>query len=210
MIDSRNNIIWQSRRQYHVIGVFQYALYIILGIFMCGFCLFALLKESLWYGLLVLVFCFEIYKALNFKSMFLNNEGLFIQTRFSGNVFYPYGSFGICYSLATGIRFFERIEIYDVNHRNKIFLFPCGYDSLGSFKNNQEFKALCTKHTNQALESLNLQEKVNLYKLYQSHIECIFDEERNHNIFTIDFSPYKAEDFSPYKAEIDTYLKDKQ
>ncbi|RDU59680.1 hypothetical protein CQA53_11330, partial [Helicobacter didelphidarum] len=175
MIDSHNNIIWQSQRQYHVIGVFQYALYIILGIFMCWFCLFVLLHESLWYGLLALVFCFEIYKALNFKSMFLNNKGLFIQTRFSGNVFYPYGSFAICYSLATGIRFFERIEIYGVNHRNKIFLFPCGYDSLGSFKNNQEFKELCAKYTQNALETMDTKSRVALFLKYYEHIEIIFN-----------------------------------
>ena len=115
MIDSNNNVVWQSQRQYHLLGIFQYILYFILGIFICWFCWFVLLRESLWYALLALglsmFYCFEIYKALNFKSMFLDNNGLSIQTRFSGNVFYPYGSFGICNSLAIGIRFFERIEI---------------------------------------------------------------------------------------------------
>ena len=205
MIDSNNNVVWQSQRQYHLLGIFQYILYFILGIFICWFCWFVLLRESLWYALLALglsmFYCFEIYKALNFKSMFLDNNGLSIQTRFSGNVFYPYGSFGICNSLAIGIRFFERIEIYNANYRSRIFLFPCGYDSLGSFKNNQAFKELCTKYTQQALKSMNLQEKANLYKIYQSNIEHIFNETRNHNVFTIDFSPYKA--------EIESYLKDK-
>ena len=200
-----SNIIWHSQRQYYTIGIFQYVLYFILGIFICWFCWFVLLKESLWYGLLALTlsifYYFEIYKAFNFKFMFLDNKGLSIQTRLSGNVFYPYGSFGICNSLAIGIRFFERVEIYNVNYHNKIFLFPCGYDSLGSFKNNQEFKELCTKHTNQSLQSMNLQEKANLYKLYHSNIEYIFNETRNHNVFTIDFSPYMA--------EIESYLKDK-
>ena len=195
MMDS--NVIWQSQRQYHILGISQYALYLILGIFICWFCWFVLFLESLWYGLLALAlsvfYYFEIYKALNFKSMFLDNNGLSIQTRLGGNVFYSYGSFTIKYSLAIGIRFFERVEIYDVNHHNKSFIFPCGYDSLGSFKANQEFKQLCTKHTQQALDSMNPQEKANLYKLYQSNIEIFFNETINHNVFAIDFSPYKKE-----------------
>lgn len=49
---------------------------------------------------------------------------------------------------------------------------------------------------------MNLQEKANLYNLYQDNIEYIFNETRNHNVFIIDFSPYKA--------EIESYLKDKK
>ncbi|HEB7552917.1 TPA: hypothetical protein RZH74_001622, partial [Campylobacter coli] len=51
------------------------------------------------------------------------------------------------------------------------------------------------------LETMNLEEKVNLYKLYQANIEIFFNQEIDHNVFIIDFSPYIQ--------EIKTYLKDK-
>lgn len=161
-------------------------------------------KESMWYYLLALVlsifYYFEIHKALNFKSMVLTNKGLLLKMRFEKDIFYPYGSFVAQFIIRRMIRF-EEVVSFMSNNICKSFAMPNGYDSLGSFKNNQEFKELCTKYTNQALESLNPQEKANLYKLYQSNIENFFGEIINHNVFIIDFDPYKA--------EIESYLKDK-
>ncbi|TLD82990.1 hypothetical protein [Helicobacter trogontum] len=207
VLDSESSsIIWKGKRKFYLITTLFYLIYLIFGIFISCFFWTGLLQKSFWYILiaipLTLFSLYEVYKALNLKAVLLTQNGLLLKTLFNGDVFYPYGYFTAGSSLAIGIKYFERVSVDNTNHSKMEFLFPYGYDSLGSFKNNQEFKALYTKHTNQALESLNLQDKVNLYKLYQSNIECIFDEERNHNIFTIDFSPYKA--------EIDTYLKDKQ
>lgn len=72
---------------------------------------------------------------------------------------------------------------------------------LAVLKIIKNLKSYAPKYTNQALESLNPQEKANLYKLYQSNIENFFGEIINHNVFIIDFDPYKA--------EIESYLKDK-
>ncbi len=41
-----------------------------------------------------------------------------------------------------------------------------------------------------ALESMDTKSRVDLFLKYYEHIEIISNEERNHNIFTIDFSPY--------------------
>lgn len=204
--ENGGEVVWKSKRKFYLLAILQYALYFGMAIFFCWFCWFVLLKESLWYLPLALglsIFdVFEIYKALNFKSMYLTKKGLLLKTRFNGNIFYPYGSFAINSSIAVGIRFFERIEIHNIKYcKEKSFIFPCGVDSFGSFQNNHMFKELCTNYTQQALETINLEEKVNLYKLYRLNIEYFFSEEINHNVFTIDFSPYKA--------EIESCLKDK-
>lgn len=197
-------ILWQSKRKIIYFSLFFYILYFVLGIFICWFCWFVLLRESLWYGLLAtlltIFFISEAYEALNLESITLTDKGLILKMKFNKKIFYPYGKFTI-QSVIRGLIRFEEVLSFISNQNCKTFKMLNGYDAFGSFYNNQEFKELCTKHTNQALQSMNLQERANLYKLYQDNIEYIFNETRNHNVFTIDFSPYKA--------EIESYLRDK-
>lgn len=189
-----DTILWKPKRKFYFLAILQYAIYFGMAIFFCWFCWFVLLKESLWYFILALglsiFFAFESYKALNFQSMLLTEKGLLVKTRFNGEIFYPYGKFVMSYSIAVGLRFFERITIHNPNNK-KEFLFPCGYDSLGNFENNQAFKELCTTYTQQALESMDTEKIVELYILYANNIEYIFNEERSNNVFTIDFSPHQ-------------------
>lgn len=197
-------ILWQSRRKIIYPSLFFYILYFIFGIFMCWFCWFVLIKESLWYVLLAMLltifFISEAYEALNLESITLTDKGLILKMKFDKDIFYPYGQFTI-QSVIRGVIRFEEDLSFISNQNCKTFKMPNGYDTFGNFYNNQTFKDLCTKYTQQALESLNLQERANLYKLYQSNVEHVFNEIRNHNVFTIDFSLYKA--------EIESYLKDK-
>ncbi len=122
-------------------------------------------------------------------------------TRFSGDIFYLYGDFVIRFDIPIGIRFCEDITITNTKQQNRTFPFPCGYDSFGSFENNQVFKEICTKHAQQALESMDIDKKAELYKIYTRNIIIIFNEERNSNVFMVDFLPYKQ--------EIENYLRDK-
>ncbi|TLD84793.1 hypothetical protein [Helicobacter sp. MIT 05-5294] len=198
-IESRNRdmIIWESEKKFCLVAILQYLIYFIVGILLSCFSWAILLQESFLYIILTipltLFFVYEIYKAINLKSAFLTQNGLLLQTRLKGTIFYPYGHFVIGFSLAVGIRYFERISVYGINHKNIEFVFPCGYDSLGIFKNNKDFKQFCTHYTQNALETMNTKEKVMLYKLYRQNIEIIFNEERNHNVFTLDFKPYEEE-----------------
>ncbi|HEB7537195.1 TPA: hypothetical protein SB588_001731 [Campylobacter coli] len=202
---NNSTLPWKSKRKFYFLAILQYIIYLALGLFVCWFCWFVLLKESLWYGFFAfgsLYYVFELHRALNFKSIILTEQGLILKMRwFDTEIFYPYGSFTMSYDIAYGIRFFERIEIQNIKHIRKEFIFPCGVDSFGSFENNHTFKELCTKYTQKALETMNLEEKVNLYKLYRANIKIFFNQEIDHNVFIIDFSPYIQ--------EIKTYLKDK-
>lgn len=120
--------------------------------------------------------------------------------KFDKDIFYPYGQFTIQSVIRGRVRIEETLSFIS-NQNCKTFTMPNALDAFGNFYNNQAFKELCTKYTQQALESMSLQERANPYRLYQSNIEHIFSETRNHNVFTIDFSPYKT--------EIESYLKDK-
>lgn len=54
---------------------------------------------------------------------------------------------------------------------------------------------------------MDTKSKVALFLKYYEHIEIISNEQRNHNIFTIDFSPYMDEMKQYYQ---DNIKKDKQ
>lgn len=198
-------IIWQGKRKYHSVGVFQYMLYFIVGAFFMWFAWILVLDISLWFLIFAIIYnafmLWQIYNASNFKSIHLTQQGLVLFTRFSGDIFYRYGDFVIRFDIPIGIRFCEDITITNTKQQKRSFIFPCGYDSFGSFENNRDFKELCTKYTQQALESMDIIEKTNLYKIYTINIVIMFNEERNSNVFMIDFLPYKQ--------EIEHYLRDK-
>ena len=48
---------------------------------------------------------------------------------------------------------------------------------------------------------MDIDKKAELYKIYTRNIYIIFNEERNSNVFMVDFLPYKQ--------EIENYLRDK-
>lgn len=198
-------IIWEGKKKYHPAGVFQYMLYFIIGAFYMWFSWIMVLHISLWFLIFAISYnafmLWQIYNIINFKSIHLTQKGLVLATRFSGDIFYLYGDFVIRFDIPIGIRFCEDITITNTKQQNRTFPFPCGYDSFGSFENNQVFKEICTKHTQQALESMDIDKKAELYKIYTRNIYIIFNEERNSNVFMVDFLPYKQ--------EIENYLRDK-
>lgn len=158
---------------------------------------------SLWFLVFAISYnafmLWQIYNAINFKSIYLTQKGLFLTTRFNGDIFYQYGDFVICFYIRVGIMFFEEITIINTKQQKRSFLFPCGYDSFGNFENHQVFKEICTKNTQQALESMDIDKKAKLYKPYTRNIQIIFNGERNSNVFMIDFLSYKQ--------EIENYLR---
>lgn len=202
---NNSTLLWKSKRKIIPFSLFFCSLYFILAFFVCWFCWFVLLKESSWYGLLAIFITFfyisELYETLNFKSIILTEQGLILKMRwFDTEIFYPYGSFTIKSITMQFIKFDETISFLS-NTTIKNFKMLNGFESFGSFENNHTFKELCTQYTQKALETMNLEEKVNLYKLYRANIEIFFNQEIDHNVFIIDFSPYTQ--------EIKTYLKDK-
>ena len=200
-----DEILWESKKKYHPVGAFQYMLYFIVGAFFMWFSWILVFNISLWWLIFAISYnafmLWQMYNAINFKSIHLTQKGLVLATRFCGDICYLYGDFVIRFDIAIGIRFYEDITITNTKQQNRTFLFPCGYDSFGSFENNQGFKEICTIKTQQTLESMDIDKKAYLYKIYALNIDIIFNEKRNSNVFIIDFLPYKQ--------EIEHYLKDK-
>ncbi|MGX3044327.1 hypothetical protein [Helicobacter sp. T3_23-1056] len=192
-----DEILWEGKRKYHPAGVFQYMLYFIVGAFFMWFSWILVFKISLWWLIFAISYdafmLWQMYNAINFKSIHLTQKGLVLTTRFGGDICYLYGDFVIRFDIPIGIRFCEDITITNTKQQNRTFPFPCGYDSFGSFENNQDFKEICTTKTQHALESMDIDKKAYLYKIYTLNVGMIFNEERNSNVFIIDFLPYKKE-----------------
>lgn len=155
------------------------------------------------------VLLFMYGKELTFKKAFLTKYGLIIYTIFNTKS-YQYGDFVMKQSINRGI-FLPMIDIVEVKisstlYEAQYFIFPYGYNEWVSF-DNTDFRHLCTEYTQNALESMDTKSRVDLFLKYYEHIEIISNEERNHNIFTIDFSPYMDEMKQYYQNNI---KKDKQ
>ncbi|XAK45722.1 hypothetical protein AAID97_04215 [Campylobacter coli] len=81
---NNSTLPWKSKRKFYFLAILQYIIYLALGLFVCWFCWFVLLKESLWYGFFAfgsLYYVFELHRALNFKSIILTEQGLILKMR---------------------------------------------------------------------------------------------------------------------------------
>ena len=185
---------WQNERNIDFWNFFSHFIYpfgLVLLMLVAGYIAF---YYHILFGsiLICIVGCF-IYKVFyyyfNLKAMLLTNKGLELHTRFSGGIVsYPYGTFTIKKNVERGtygISASDIITIASTHQRGIMFYSPVQY--LGIDKSS----AILSKHTQQALESIPIQDIAEIYLLYQDNIEYIFNETRNHNVFTIDFSPYK-------------------
>ena len=127
-----DEILWEGKRKYHPVGVIQYGLYFVIGVFIAWFSWILAFKISLWFLIFAIIYnafmLWQIYNVSNFKSIRLTQKGLVLTARFSGDIFYLYGDFVICFDIAVGIRFFEEITITNTKQQKRIFIFPCGYD----------------------------------------------------------------------------------
>ena len=193
--DMAKDLEWQNERNINFWNFFSHFIYpfgLVLLMLVVGYIAFH--YHILFGSILICIVGFFIYKVFycyfNLKAMLLTTKGLELHTRFDGVISYCYGTFTIKKNIERGtfgISASDKITIASTYQRGIMFYSPVQYLRI------DKSGAILSQHTQQALESMNPQEKANLYKLYQSNIEIFFNETINHNVFAIDFSPYKKE-----------------
>lgn len=191
--DVAKDLEWRNERNINFWNFFSHFIYpfgLVLFMLVAGY--IALHYNILFGSILICIVGFFIYKVFycyfNVKAMFLTTNSLELHTRFGGVISYDYGTFTIKKNIERGtfgISVSDRIAIASTHQRGIMFYSPVQY--LGIDKSS----AILSKHTQQVLESMSIQNIAEIYLLYQDNIEYIFNEIRNHNVFTIDFSPYK-------------------
>lgn len=218
-----SQILWESKinldstskiRVFFFILVKFAILYIFYWIFGVGFILF---QSNIIYeyilGIMTLSTSFIyiflgvfIYSTLDFKKIFLTKNGLILQTRFSGDILYEYGQF-IMYE-ENHFRIPQEVIAVESKKNKKYFIMSRSNGLSGSiFGDIATFSKICKQQTKIALNDMDTKSRVDLFLKYYEHIEIISNEQRNHNIFTIDFSPYMDEMKQYYQNNI---KKDKQ
>lgn len=206
-LDSNGDeIIWESKR--NAFGILSLCIFLFANIFFWCMSWLMIANHQYFIGIVSLsatsVLLFMYGKELTFKKAFLTKYGLIIYTIFNTKS-YQYGDFVMKQSINRGI-FLPMIDIVEVKisstlYEAQYFIFPYGYNEWVSF-DNTDFRHLCTEYTQNALESMDTKSRVDLFLKYYEHIEIISNEERNHNIFTIDFSPYMDEMKQYYQNNI--------
>lgn len=193
--ENGEEILWESKKQFEFVslGFFVFELY---ATFFLGFMVWISLEKSFWFIIFILLIDYvcikEIFAMLSFKAMLITQKGLTLKTKwFNEKIFYPYGSFVITDERAGLRSLCSKMMIFSTKYTSKSFVFPC----IEVFKNIQKFKELCTQYTELALETMDIKEKVELYKLYRANIEIAWGyEEINYkNVFKINFNPYLEE-----------------
>lgn len=197
-----DEILWEGKKKYHPVGLFLFIA------FWCGgglaiWTMWHFMRvESLWYGVPLICFvgiaCLFGYYCINLRKIYLTTKGLWIHTRFNGDIFYPYGYFVVHYMVGSMIPFAEFDTIHSPQKSSKTFLFPVGRDSMGAFMNNDDFKRICSKQTQKALESMSLKDISNLYAIF-TKLEPKKIYMPSYNVFNIDFSIYK-QNINTYKG----------
>ncbi|MGX3044325.1 hypothetical protein [Helicobacter sp. T3_23-1056] len=199
-------ILWEGKKKYHPVGLFLFIA------FWCGgglaiWTMWHFMRvESLWYGVPLICFvgiaCLFGYYCINLRKIYLTTKGLWIHTRFNGDIFYPYGYFVVHYMVGSMISFAEFDTIHSPQKSSKTFMFPVVRGSMGVFMNNDDFKRICSKQTQKALESMSIKDIVNLYDNYTNYAEpkryftikhYFPTNDMIHNVFVIDFSLYRQE-----------------
>ena len=147
--DCQNDeILWRSKRKYHIIGLFRHIVYFVAGIFI-SWCLWVLVaQKSLLYILIAipytLFYACEMYKAPNLKTILLMTKSLELHTRFDGVISYPYGTFIIKNNIERGIfgiSASERITIASIHHKKRESLFSLAATILlAALKTMQDLK----------------------------------------------------------------------
>ena len=216
----RSQILWESKINLCAtskISLFLFVLvkvailYIFYWIFGVGFVLF---QSGVMYeyilGIVTLLTSFVyiflgvfIYSTIDLKKIFLTNNGLILHTRFSGDIVYKYGQF-IMYE-DNYFRIPQEVIVIESKDIKKYFIMPMPTNGLsGSILGNiVAFSEICKQQTEAAIQDMNIKSQVNLFLKYYEHIEIIFNKERNHNIFTIDFAPYMDKMKQYYQNERD-------
>ncbi|RDU59488.1 hypothetical protein CQA53_11415, partial [Helicobacter didelphidarum] len=206
----RSQILWESKinlyatskyRIFFFIIVKVAILYMFYWIFSASFRLF---QSNVIYeytlGMLTLLTGFVyifvggfIYSTIDFKKMFLTKNGLILQTRFSGDILYKYGQF-IMYE-ENHFRIPQEVIAIESEYAKKYFIMPIPRPINSNVLHGNilgdivTFSKICKQQTETAIKAMDTKSRVALFLKYYEHIEIIFNEERNHNIFTIDFSP---------------------
>lgn len=208
-LDSNGDeIVWESKRQIHTFGILSFYILLFANIFFWCMSWLMMGNHQYFIGIISLsatsIILFIYGKKLTFKKAFLTKYGLTIYTRFNTKS-YQYGDFVMKQTLSRGvygITNLVEVTISSTLYEAQYFIFPYGYNEWASF-DNTDFKHLCTGYTQNALETMDTKSRVALFLKYYEHIEIIFNEERNHNIFTIDFSPYMDEMKQYYQDNIE-------
>ncbi|MGX3046049.1 hypothetical protein [Helicobacter sp. T3_23-1056] len=197
-----DEILWEGKKKYHPVGLFLFIA------FWCGgglaiWTMWHFMRvESLWYGVPLICFvgiaCLFGYYCINLRKIYLTTKGLWIHTRFNGDIFYPYGYFVIESQTSGGFQNWEMIEIHSFQKSSKTFMFPVVRGSMGVFMNNDDFKRICSKQTQKALESMLIKDISNLYAIF-TKLEPKKIYMPSYNVFNIDFSIYK-QNINTYKG----------
>ncbi len=187
-------IIWEGKKKYHPIGITSFICFWCAGGLAIWTMWYFMLVESLWYSVPLICFvgiaCRFGYYCMNLRKIYLTTTGLWIHTRFNGDTFYPYGYFVIESQTSGGFQNWESIEIHCPQKPTQTFMFPVGRGSMGVFMNNDDFKRICSKQTQKALESMSIKDIASLYAIFIKFEPKEFFMP-SYNVFNIDFSIYK-------------------
>lgn len=211
-----SEVLWESNLALHNTSTMAILTFIVIKLFIVFICIwifiagFKLLENNSILGYITLfldsvyIFLgFFIYSTLDFKKIILTQNGLILKTRFSGDIFCPYGEF-IIYD-DSYFRIPQEVIGIDLKDIKKYFIIPKSRYQIGDILGDIEsFSDICQQYTQKALATMNLESKTKLFLKYYEHIRLLPDnQEYNRNIFTIDFSPYIKEMQKYYQTNKD-------
>lgn len=102
----------------------------------------------------------------------------------------------------------QEVIVIDSKDIKKYFIMPMSTNELsGSILGDiATFSKICKQQTEATIQDMDIKSQVNLFLKYYKHIEIIFNKEGNHNVFTINFTPYIDKMKQYYQNKISTPL----